>query len=323
MKAGKKSGVFTQIFGGERDVPFGNSSFVCRKGAFQIRSRLGKSYVLLSALLGVSVILLIFVFLFGYSLPVLTSPEAELFPLDWNPPKMQFGVLPLIYGSVAVTIIALALALPLGVFTAIFTSEMLSGKTRLYVKSLLELLAGVPSIIYGLIGVVFLSTWIESVFDLQSGLTILTGGLLIAVMILPTIITLTDDALQNVPQKYRKAARGVGLQPYEVIKSAVLPIARPDIFGAALLALGRAVGETMAVMLVIGSIDRIPSPITNVLAPGQTMTSKLGRELAEAAFGSEHFSAMVFIGLLLLLIVMCLTFSAQVLLYKPGSRLYE
>jgi ABC-type phosphate transport system permease subunit len=174
-----------------------------------------------------------------------------------------------------------------------------------------------------LIGIVFLSIWVERAFDLQSGRTIFTGGLLLAVMVLPTIVTLSDDALHNVPQKYREAAKSLGFYRYEVIKNAVLPIAKTDIIGAALLALGRVLGETMAVMLVIGGIDRIPGSFFNVLVPGQTMTSKLGREIAETAFGSLHFSAMIFIGLILLVFVLLITMIALTFFYNPEHRLYE
>ncbi|RMF65716.1 MAG: phosphate ABC transporter permease subunit PstC, partial [Calditrichaeota bacterium] len=228
-----------------------------------------------------------------------------------------------LYGSLMVTFIALAIALPLGLLTAVFTSELLPGRFRIYVKSLLELLSGIPSIIYGLIGVAFFSVWVEKLFDLQSGRTILTGGLLLAVMVLPTITTLADDALHNVPRKYREAARGLGLYKYEVVKSAVLPNAKGEIVGAVLLALGRVLGETMAVMLVIGSIDKIPTSGFNVLVPGQTITSKLGREMAETAFGSLHFSALICMGLVLLLFVLLTTILALAFFYNPEQRLYE
>jgi ABC-type phosphate transport system permease subunit len=190
------------------------------------------------------------------------------------------------------------------------------------VKSFLELLAGIPSIIYGLIGVAFFSVWIGNLFDLQSGRVILTAGVLLAIMILPTIITLTDDALTNVSNHYRENGFGLGLYKFEIVQKIVLPIAKSDIIGAILLALGRAMGETMAVMLVIGSIDRIARPFYNVLLPGQTITSKLGREIGESAFDSVHFSAMIFMGFVLLLIVLMLTTLSQKYIKKEW-RLYD
>ncbi len=286
-------------------------------------ARIGKGYVVASTFISAAVIVVITGFLVINSWDAIRQSGLELFTSEWNPPKQKFGILAMVYGSVVVTVISLALALPLGLATAIFTSEMLPARFRLYVKSLLELLAGIPSIIYGLIGIVFLSTWVEHAFDLQSGRTVLTGGLLLAVMVLPTIITLWDDALHNVPRKYRETARGLGLYNFEVIRDAVLPLARTDVIGAALLGLGRVLGETMAVMLVIGSIDKIPGSVFNVLVPGQTMTSKLGREIAETAVGSLHFSAMIFMGLILLLFVLSLTIVALTYFYNPEQRLYE
>lgn len=288
-----------------------------------VSSRIGKGYVLGSTFMSAALILVIILFLVINSWEAIRQTGLQLFTLEWNPSKERFGIVSMIYGSVAITVISLGIALPLGIAAAICTSEMLPTAFRLYVKSLLELLAGIPSIVYGLIGIVFLSVWVERAFDLQSGRTIFTGGLLLAVMVLPTIVTLCDDAVHHVPQKYREAATSLGLYKYEVVKNAVLPIAKTEIIGAALLALGRVLGETMAVMLVIGSIDRIPRSFFNFLVPGQTMTSKLGREIGEAAFGSLHFSAMIFIGLILLAVVLLVTSIALTYFYNPQHRPYE
>jgi len=287
-----------------------------------LTGRIGKGYVMGSTLISAAIILLIIAVLLSNSMQAMRETGFGLFMLAWNPARAQYGIVSMLYGSVMVTLVALFLAVPFGVLTAVFTSEMLPGRYRFYVKSLLELLAGIPSIIYGLIGVASLSLWIGRVFGLQSGRTILTAGVLLAVMILPTIITLSDDALHNVPRKYREAARGLGLYNYEVILGAVLPVAKSDISGAIMLALGRALGETMAVMLVIGSIDKVPANFVNLLTPGQTVTSKLGREIAETAFGSLHFSAMIFMGLILLVTVLVLTVVAQHY-FNPEERLYE
>jgi phosphate ABC transporter permease protein PstC len=284
--------------------------------------KIGRAYVLVSTLISAAIILLIVLILFIYSWDAISQKSADLFTSIWNPAAGRFGILAMLYGSIMVTVIALTIAIPLGLATALFTSEMLSVRYRFYVKSLLELLAGIPSILYGLIGVAFFSVWLGDLFHLQSGRTILTAGILLAIMVLPSIITLCDDALHNVPRQYREVAKGLGLYPYEVIMSIVLPLAKTDIVGAILLALGRALGETMAVMLVIGGIDKIPQPLVNVLVPGQTITSKLGREIGETAFVSLHFSALIFMGLVLLITVLVLTAVAQYY-FKPELRLYE
>lgn len=288
-----------------------------------LSAKIGKAYVFACAMMSALVIVVILAFLMAYSEQAFWHVGWDLLGLVWNPPKGQFGILPMVYGSLAVAVIALGLALPLGVATAVFTSEILSAKMRIYVKSVLELLAGIPSVVYGLLGVAFLSVFVQSVFDLQSGRTVLTGGLLLAIMVLPTVITLCDDAMHHIPMSYREAARGLGLYPYEIVKDVVLPAAKMNVLGAVLLALGRVLGETMAVMLVIGSMDKVPTPFWHVWVPGQTLTSKLGREMAEAAFGSLHFEAMIAMGFILLVFVLVLTTISLTYFYNPEGRLYE
>lgn len=286
------------------------------------RYKIGRNYIYGSALLSAVIVLIIVVVLLINSKGVFEVGWSNLFSTEWNVSEGQFGILPMIYGTIMVTFISLFVAVPIGIITAIFISERLPVKFRLIVKSLLELLAGIPSIIFGLIGIAYFSIGFEQLFDLTTGRTIFTAGIILSIMILPTIITLVDDALQNIPRHYRDASLGLGLYKFEVIKSMLLPIARFEIKGAILLAISRSLGETMAVMLVIGSLDKIPDPIYNVLKPGQTITSKLGREVAESAFGSTHFSVLIFMGFLLMLFVLLLTFLGQ-LQYKNNERLYE
>lgn len=290
---------------------------------FKLNSdRIGKGYVFSSTVLSTATLFLILLMIFIYSFEAFSQQGWQLFTSVWNPPAGKYGITSMLYGTAAVTMIAVSLAVPLGIFTAIMISEILPVKFRIAVKSLLELLAGIPSIIYGLIGVAFFSIWIGNIFELQTGRTIFTGGVLLAIMILPIIITLSEDALHNIPSAYREAAFSLGLYRYQVVTSTLLPIAKADIIGGVLLGVGRAMGETMAVMLVIGSIDRIPDPLFNTLVPGQTITSKLGREITESAFGSLHFSSMIFMGFILLLAVLLITLVAQQSLNLKG-RLYE
>ncbi|MEE9396872.1 MAG: phosphate ABC transporter permease subunit PstC [Methylococcales bacterium] len=293
-----------------------------RQAMLVCTSRVGHAYVLLSTLLSMVVALTILFMLLAYSWDAIYQQGFNLFSSKWHPADGQFGIISMVYGSAMVTMVALIIVVPLGLATALFISEVLPPRHRFRVKSALELLAGIPSIVYGLIGVAFFSVWVGNWFTLSTGRTILTAAILLAIMILPTLITLSDDALHSVPRKYRETARGLGLYRHEVILNCVLPLAKADILGAVLLSLGRALGETMAVMLVIGSIDKIPQPFFNLLTPGQTVTSKLGREIAEAVFGSLHFSALIFMGLILLLIVMVLTGISQYYT-KLAPRLYE
>lgn len=287
-----------------------------------LKSKIGRTYIFTSTLISLGIVFLILVSLFTESFEAITANGTEFFSTNWNPEDGKFGVLPMLYGTLASTLIALTIAVPLGLLTAIFLSEFLPKKFRIVFKSFIELLAGIPSIIYGLIGIAFLSIWIQNLFDLQSGRTILTAGILLGVMLLPTIITLVDDAFNAIPNHYRESSRGLGLYPYEIIQLTLLPMCKRDIIGAILLALGRALGETMAVMLVIGSIDKIPETVFNFLSPGQTITSKLGREIAETSFGSLHFSALILMGLILLVIVISVTLIAQ-LSFSNTDRIYE
>lgn len=255
----------------------------------------------------------IFLFLIKDSVMVFQKEGLDfIFTSEWNVSKNNYGALHMIVGSVLVTVIALVLALPIALGSAIYTAMFLGYKYRLIVKSLMELLAGIPSIIYGLLGVAFMSTFIKDLLDLQTGRIILTAGILLAIMILPTIMTFSEDAIRSVPREYKESALGLGLTRTEMILSCALPIALPGIIGATLLGVGRAIGETMAVMLVIGSIDRMPSPIYNILVPAQTITSKLGRETAESSAGSLHWSALMGLGLILLIAVTCIYFIAGI-----------
>ena len=176
----------------------------------------------------------------------------------WFYREHQFGSLPMLYGSAVVSLIALSLAAPFGIGAAIFIAEYLPAPFRLGVKITVELLAGIPSVVYGLLGILFLRNWVYHAlapFDPLSGDTLLTAGLLLAVMVLPTVMTLSDDALRGVPRAQRAAARGLGLTRTETVFSISIPQAAPGIFAAVLLGLGRALGETIAVFLVVGRQD--------------------------------------------------------------------
>ncbi len=226
-----------------------------------------------------------------------------------------FGMLPMVYGSLAVAAIALVLAAPVGLGAAVGISEYLPNSLRLGAKVGIELLAGVPSVVYGLLGILFLRNWLYEgldYFEPLSGDMLLTGGILLAVMVLPTIVTLGDDALRAVPFVHRQAARGLGLTRGETILHVALPQARGGLIAAVLLGLGRAMGETIAVFLVIGRQDnQWPERLWSlqpVIEAGQTLTTKLGGSEINIAYGTTlHWAAMVGLGLVLMLVVGLLT----------------
>jgi len=202
---------------------------------------------------------------------------------EWFYRHQRFGAGAMIYGSVVVSFIALLLALPLGVMSSVFLSEYLGARRRWAGKLLVETLAAVPSVVYGLLGILVLREWFGRAlapFGAWSGDTLITAGALLAIMVLPTAVTLADDALQSVGADQRAAARGLGLTRAETIVHVVLPQAWPGVLSAGLLALGRALGETIAVFLVIGRMDnQLPERLFSarpLVEPGQTLTSKLG-----------------------------------------------
>jgi phosphate transport system permease protein len=234
----------------------------------------------------------------------------------------MFGGLSMIYGTVAVAAIALGVGAPLGVGAAVFLREIGPRRIRSVGKAAFELLAGVPSVVYGLLGVLYLRGWVFrslGSFELLSGDTLLTAGLLLAVMILPTVMTLADDALAAVPGVLRESARGLGMTRSETIRSVVFPSAARGIVAAVLLGLGRAIGETIAVFLLVGRADnRLPSwlfSLRPLLGPGQTITTKLGGAETNIAYGDAlHWGALAGLGLTLLVLTLALTLVAEAML---------
>lgn len=234
---------------------------------------------------------------------------------EWFYRQEIFGAAPMIYGTLVVAVVALGLAAPIGIGAALFTSEFLPRRLRMPVKVSLELLAGVPSVVYGLLGILLLREWVYDFlepWEPLSGDTLLTAGLLLAVMILPTVMTLAEDALGGVPAAQRLAARGLGLTATEVALRVCLPQAAPGILAAVLLSLGRALGEMIAVFLVVGRQDNQWPATMLSLRPlteaGQTLASKLGGAETNIAYGDPlHWSAMVGLALVLLALVTGLT----------------
>ncbi len=261
----------------------------------------------------------LFLYLLVESIPILQSQGFQFFTgTDWWSGE-TYGALPMIFGSLMVTGLALVFVLPFALGAAILTSEFLPPRSRLWVKAMMELLAGIPGIIYGLIGISLLVPFVQKGFNLIDGNTLLTAGFLLAVMILPTIMTLAEDSLHGVPGEFRQSALSLGMTRWQMIRGAVLPNALPGIAGAVFLGLGRAMGETIAVMLVIGGLDRIPVPWINVFSSGQSIASKLGREAAESIGSGLQWNALIGLGLVLFLLVMTLTWIGNTLLIRKTA----
>ncbi len=258
-------------------------------------------------------------FLIAESVPVFQRQGLSfLTGAEWFGPD-EFGAWPMIYGSLATAFVASLFALPVALGSAVYTAEFLSPKPRLAVKAVMEYLAGVPGIVYGLLGMTLLAQWVRNVFDLIDGNSIFTAGLLLAIMILPTVTTLSEDALRAVPRRYRETAWSLGMNRVATAFCVSLPMALPGICGAVFLGVGRALGETVAVMLVIGGLDRVPVPWFNLFAPGQSIPSKLGREAAEALGGGYHWHALMTLGLVLFVLALCLSLAGRWFLTRQRS----
>ncbi|RKX70790.1 phosphate ABC transporter permease subunit PstC [candidate division WOR-3 bacterium] len=227
------------------------------------------------------------------------------YPVD-EPP--EFGILPLILGSFLITVGALTVSLPLGLGCAIYLSEIAPSRVRESIKPFIEMLSGIPSVIYGFFGLVFLSPLIQRLFQIPVGLTGLTAAIILGIMALPTIASIAEDAITAVPQSIREASLALGATKWETITKVVIPAARSGIITAIILGSGRMIGETMTVLMVAGGAAVIPK---SLLEPVRTMTATIAAEMGETPMGSPHYHALFGIGLILFLVTLSLSVLAE------------
>jgi len=266
-------------------------------------------------------VLLIFFFLLREGLPAFVDvPLDNLFGTRWYPTFGLFGTLPLLLGSALVTVTAIAIALPLGVATAVFVREVAPGWAREILKPLIEVLAGIPSVVLGFFGMTVLAPLIRELVGAPTGLTALTGALILAYMALPTIISVAEDALDAVPKSYRDAALALGATQWQTIWRVVVPAARSGIITAVMLGLGRAIGETMAVMMVTGNAARLPLTLDSLLRPVRTMTATIAAEMGEVAQGSVHYHALFGLGLILFALTFLINLAAAATIFQKRRR---
>ncbi len=264
---------------------------------------------------------LIFVFLMREGLPAFFEAGlGNLFGTRWHPTFGLFGTLPLILGSLLVTITAIALALPLGVATAVFVREVAPGWAREILKPLIEVLAGIPSVVLGFFGMTIVAPLVRERLGTPTGLTALTGALVLAYMSLPTIISVAEDALDAVPKGYRDGARAMGATEWQTIWRVVVPAARSGIVTAVMLGFGRAIGETMAVMLVTGNAARMPTTWDSLFRPARTMTATVAAEMGEVAQGSVHYHVLFGIGVILFVMTFLINLTAAVSIFQKRRK---
>jgi phosphate transport system permease protein len=266
-------------------------------------------------------VVLIFLFLIREGVPVFFEvPLGNLFGTRWYPTFDLFGTLPLLLGSVLVTAIAMVIALPLGVATAIFVREVAPGWAREVLKPMIEVLAGIPSVVLGFFGMTLIAPVVRETLGVPTGLTAFTGALILAYMALPTIISVAEDALDAVPKSYRDAGLAMGATQWQTIWRVVVPAARSGIVTAMMLGMGRAIGETMAVMLVTGNAARLPLSLDSLFRPVRTMTATVAAEMGEVAQGSTHYHALFGIGIILFLLTFVINLAAASTIFKKRRR---
>ncbi len=263
-------------------------------------------------LCGVSAIVFVFgIFLFifkegGEFLFVRFSFKEFFFTTNWRPEAAgasQYGALALICGSLAVSLIAMVIAVPFGVGVAVYLSEFCKSRTKEILKIVIELLAAIPSVVWGFIGITAMNQLIMKFTGAPVGLNVLNSGLVLALMVLPIIVSVGEDALRAVPDTYREAAAALGATRWQITYRVVVPAAKNGLLAAVLLGVGRAVGETIAVLMCTGHSVRMPFdgdfPFFHALQPARALTATIAAEMGEAAKGSEHYQALFALGIFL------------------------
>ena len=271
----------------------------------------------LSGFAVIGFVFLIFLFLLKDALSLFgIYPVKEfLFGIHWlpisEPPK--FGVIPLLLGSLYVTFGAIIICVPLGVASAMFIAEVAPKSIKHILKSLVEILAAIPSVVLGFIGIIWLGPFLKNSFHLTTGMCGLTGSLLLAFMALPTIISISEDALAGVPKSFKEAAYGLGATRWQALWRIILPSASSGIIAGVMLGVGRVIGETMVVMMVTGNSPIIP---TSILQPLRTLTATIAGEMGETVSGSDHYFALFAVGLVLFVITFIINLLAELFLRK-------
>jgi phosphate transport system permease protein len=255
----------------------------------------------------------------GYSIFAEVGFFKFLFGRSWHPTHYpsEFGILPLILSSILVTGGALLVSVPLGVGSAIYISELAHPKGKEFLKPVVELLAGVPSVIYGLFGMAFLGPFLSRVFGLPVGLNALNASIILGVMVVPIISSISEDAINSVPRQLREASYALGANKWETIIRVILPAAKSGVISSVVLGFGRAIGETMVVLMVAGGATAIPR---SIFRPVRPMTSAVAAEMGETTMGSSHFHALFGIAIVLFVITFISNLITEWVMRKKGKN---
>jgi phosphate transport system permease protein len=264
---------------------------------------------------------LIFFFLVREGAPTFVETQlSSLFSVRWYPIEEYYGILPLISGSLMVTLGATLVAVPFGLGTAIYISEIAPRWMREILKPLVELLGGLPSVVLGFLGILVLSPFLRVFLDLPTGLTAFTGSLLLGGIAVPTVVSVAEDALDAVPRAYREGAWALGATRWQTIWRVTFPAARSGVLTAVMLGIGRAIGETMTVMMVTGNAPVLAETLGSLFSPVRTMTATIAAEMGEVASGSTHYHVLFFIGMVLFLISLGVNVAASSVVFRTKKR---
>ncbi|HEY5901995.1 MAG TPA: phosphate ABC transporter permease subunit PstC [Anaerolineales bacterium] len=264
---------------------------------------------------------LIFFFLLREGLPTFGEvPLSNLLSVRWYPIEEHFGILPLITGSIVVTLGAALIAVPFGIGTAVYISEVAPRWMREVLKPLVELLGGLPSVVLGFLGILILSPFLRTFLNLPTGLTALAGSILLGGIAVPTVVSVAEDALDSVPRAYREGAWALGATRWQTIWRVTLPAARSGVLTAVMLGIGRAIGETMTVMMVTGNAPVLALTPASLFSPVRTMTATIAAEMGEVANGSVHYHTLFFIGMVLFIISLAVNVAASWVLFGSKKR---
>ncbi|MDD5723465.1 MAG: phosphate ABC transporter permease subunit PstC [Syntrophales bacterium] len=276
-----------------------------------------KNIFLLFALISIVILGLIILFLFMEGVPIFTvvSVKDFLFGTEWCPTydPPEFGIWSLIVGSFVVTIFASIIAVPLGVLSAIYIAEIAPPLIKEIFKPVVELLAGLPSVVLGFFGMAVLAPWMQETFDLPTGLNIVNASFLLALMAVPTISSISEDALYSVPQEFKEASYALGATRVETIVRVIVPSALSGISTAVILGMARAIGETMVVLMVAGGATAIPESIFDSVRP---MPASIAAEMGEAPFRSYHYHALFATGIVLFFLTLGFNLIADYVSHK-------
>lgn len=287
----------------------------------RFREFLIEKLIFLSGIASVVFVLLIFIFLLREGISVLkaTSLGSFLGGQYWYPisTPARLGVLPLILGSLMVTAGAVVIAVPIGIAAAFYIAEVAPKRLRTILKSCVEVLSAIPSVVLGFLGITVLVPLLKSAFNLPTGLTAFSGSIMLAFMALPTIITISEDAINAVPREYKDGALALGATHWQTLFRVIIHGALPGIIAAAMLGIGRVFGETMAVMMVTGNAAVIPR---SLFEPVRTLTATIAAEMGEAAKGSDHYFALFAVGIVLFVISFAINLTADILLNRGKKR---